>query len=31
MRGSAYRDEGHLSLGLKALDRIIDDVVAIAR
>jgi len=25
-----YRDEGHLSLGLKALDRIIDDVVAIA-
>jgi pimeloyl-ACP methyl ester carboxylesterase len=26
-----YRDEGHLSLGVKALDRIIDDVVAIAR
>ncbi len=26
-----YRDEGHLSLALKALDRIIDDVVAIAR
>src|SRR6266568_167816 len=26
-----YRDEGHLSLGVKALDRIIDDVLAIAR
>lgn len=26
-----YRDESHLSLGLKALDRINDDVVAIAR
>jgi pimeloyl-ACP methyl ester carboxylesterase len=26
-----YRDEGHLSLAVKALDRIIDDLVAIAR
>lgn len=26
-----YRDEGHLSLGVMALDRILDDLVAIAR
>ena len=26
-----YRDEGHLSLAVTALDRIIDDLVAIAR
>ena len=26
-----YRDEGHLSLAVKALDRIIDDLIAIAR